>query len=200
MKATDFNFQADLKFDLGTGLTTFRDSRLVIFDANAIGLLRQTLLEEIGWVKARRFFLRFGFQNGYSDFLQMKIGYEFDSEIDLLASGPVIHTWEGIVQASPTGIEYDRQTGAFQFTGVWTNSYEAEQHLTFNDHASEPVCWSLMGYASGWCTAFFGKPLLAVEPLCKGKGDHHCEWKIQPPDAWGGEAEPYLNALDGLLG
>ncbi len=200
MKATDFNFQADLKFDLNTGLTTFRDSRLVIFDANAIGLLRQTLLEDLGWEKARRFFLRFGFQNGFSDFLQMKIGFDFDTEMDLLASGPVIHTWEGIVKAEPTGIEYDRGAGTFHFTGVWSNSYEAEQHLTFNDHAGEPVCWSLMGYASGWCTAFFGKPLLAIEPVCRGKGDDHCEWKIQPPDAWGDEAKPYLEALHGLLG
>jgi len=105
MKATDFNFQADLKFDPNTGLTTFRDSRLVVFDANAIGLLRQTLLDELGWEKARRFFLRFGFQNGFSDFLQIKIGFDFDTEMDLLASGPVIHTWEGIVKAEPTGIE-----------------------------------------------------------------------------------------------
>lgn len=72
-------------------MTSFKDTRLVIFDANAIGLLRQNLLlEELGWDKARRFFLRFGFQNGYSDFLQMKRGYTFDSEMDLLASGPVI--------------------------------------------------------------------------------------------------------------
>jgi hypothetical protein len=200
MKATDFNFQDDLKFDLDTGLTTFKDSRLVIFDANAIGLLRQSLLEELGWEKARRFFLRFGFQNGYSDFLQMKLGYEFDSEMDLLASGPVIHTWEGIVHATPKALEFDRETGAFEFTGVWTNSYEAEQHLTFNDAGDEPVCWSLMGYASGWCTAFFGSPLLAIEPVCAGKGDDHCEWKIQSPEAWGDEAKAYLDALDGLLG
>jgi len=199
MKATDFDLQADLHFDLDTGLTTFKDTRLVIFDANAIGLLRQNLMEELGWEKARRFFLRFGFQNGYSDFLQMKIGYEFDTEMDLLASGPMIHTWEGIVHAAPTRIEYDRESGHFDFTGIWSNSYEAQQHLTFNDHAQEPVCWSLMGYASGWCTAFFGKPLLAIEPVCMGKGDDHCEWKIQPPGSWGDEAKPFLKALDGLF-
>ncbi len=200
MKATDFNFEADLEFDLETGMTSFKDERLVIFNANAIGLLRQSLLEELGWDKARRFFLRFGFQNGYSDFLQMKLGYTFDSEMDLLASGPMIHTWEGIVQASPAVLEFDREAGSFLFTGKWTNSYEAQQHLTFNDHADEPVCWSLQGYASGWCTAFFGSPLLAMEPVCVGKGDDHCEWKIQPPEAWGDEAEPHLEALDDLLG
>ncbi len=200
MIATEFDFQADLKFDLDTGLTSFKDTRLVIFDANAIGLLRQNLLQELGWEKARRFFLRFGFQSGYSDFIQMKLGYEFDSEMDLLASGPVIHTWEGIVHAAPRELAFDREERKFFFTGTWTNSYEAQQHLTFNDHADEPVCWSLTGYASGWCTAFFGSPLIAIEPKCVGKGDDHCEWKIQPPEAWGDQAAPYVEALEGLLG
>ncbi len=37
-----------------------------------------------------------------------------------------------------------------------------------------------MGYASGWCTAFFGSKVIAIEPTCVGKGDAHCGWKIQP--------------------
>ncbi|MCE1189413.1 MAG: XylR N-terminal domain-containing protein [Ignavibacteria bacterium] len=199
MKVTDFNLQKDLTFNLQTGNTVFHDSRLVIFSADAIGLLRQNLIELLGFERARRFFLRFGFQNGYSDFMQIKLNYSFDTEMDLLASGPVLHTWEGIVQATPKEISFDRDKGEFFFTGVWTNSYEAEQHLSYYHETSEPVCWSLMGYASGWCTAFFGSPLIAIEPVCMGKGDPHCEWKIQPPDKWGDEAKPYIDALSDLL-
>lgn len=195
MKATEFDLSKDLKFSPQLGMTTFRDSRLILFDANSIGLLRQKLLETLGWEKARELFLKFGYQNGYADFMQMKLAYQFDSEMDLLASGPVIHTWEGVVHAAPTEIRFDRHTGEFYFTGVWTNSYEAEQHLCFNHAAAEPVCWTLMGYASGWSTAFFGKRLLALEPVCVGKGDDHCEWKIQPESVWGQEAEPYINAF-----
>lgn len=196
MKATDFNLSKEMEFSLETGMTVFRNNRLLIFDANAIGLLRQNLIEVLGVEKAREFFLRFGFQNGYSDFMQMKLSYSFDSEMDLLASGPVIHTWEGIVQATPTEIRYDRNTGEFYFTGIWTNSYEAEQHLSYNNISEEPVCWSLMGYASGWSTAFFNRPLLTIEPVCIGKGDSHCEWLIKPLSEWGPEAEPYVKALD----
>jgi len=200
VKATDFNLSDGINFSLETGITTFLDSRLVIFDTNAIGLLRQDLIEELGIYRARKFFLRFGYQNGYADFMQMKLNYQFDTEMDLLASGPVIHTWEGVVQATPTEIHYDRQTGEFFFTGVWSNSYEAEQHLSYNEPEAQPVCWSLMGYASGWCTAFFGSPLLAIEPVCMGKGDDHCEWKIQPPSKWGEEAKPYLEAYKQFQG
>lgn len=195
MKATDFNLPAEIKFAFETGITTFRDTRLVLFNSDSVGLLRQNLIEELGWEKARAFFLRFGYINGYSDFMQMKIGHQFDSEMDLLAAGPVIHTWEGVVQATPREIRFDRTTGEFYFTGVWSNSYEAEQHLCFNDRAADPVCWSLTGYASGWCSGFFGTKLIAMEPKCVGKGDAHCEWKIQPPAAWGEEARPYIEAL-----
>jgi hypothetical protein len=200
MKATDFDFTKDLKFSLDTGVTTFRDSRLVVFDAGAMGLLRHELVTLLGWEKAREVILRFGYQNGYADFMQMKINYQFDSEMDLLASGPVIHTWEGIVQATPKEIRFDKATGEFYFTGVWTNSYEAEQYLSFNNNAHEPVCWSLTGYASGWCTAFFGAPLVAVEPVCVGMGHDHCEWLIQPPGKFGEEARATIEALKPLQG
>ncbi len=200
MKATDFDLGKDLKMNPEEGIVTFRNSRLVILDATSLGLLRQNLMQELGREKARAFFLRLGFSHGMSDFAQMKKKYTFDTEMDLLASGPVIHSWEGIVCARPTEIRYDRQTRDFYFSGCWTNSYEAEQYLSFNEPASEPVCWSLSGYASGWCTAFFGAPLVAIEPVCCGKGDPSCGWLIQPPSVWGAEAKPYLEAFKSLTG
>lgn len=199
MKATDFDLRSGLKLDPTTGVASFGGSRLVLFDAAAIGLLRQDLLETVGPIGARRMMLRFGYQHGFSDFMQMNMAYQFESEMDLLASGPVIHSWEGIVQATPTEIRYDRSKQEFYFTGIWRQSYEAEQYLTFNHTATEPVCWSLMGYASGWCTGFFGSPVLCVEPVCFGKGDDHCEWLIKPPGAWDEQAAPYLDALRDLL-
>lgn len=200
MKATDFDLRKDLELDPNSGTAVFRNSRLVIMDAAALGLLRENLIQELGWDKARSFFLRFGYSHGYSDFQQMSNRYEFDSEMDLLASGPVIHSWEGVVSARPKEIAFDRHKGTFHFTGTWVNSYEAEQFLCFRDKAAEPVCWSLVGYASGWSTAFFGKPLLALEPTCVGRGDESCGWLIQPPEAWGAVAQPYMDALRPLLG
>jgi len=196
MKASDFNLINNLNFDHGTGITTFKDSRLVLMDANSFGMLRQMLIDTMGIDRAKNLLLKFGYKNGYSDFIQMKTNYTFESELELLASGPVIHTWEGMVHAAPTKIIFDRENGDFFFTGVWSNSYEAEQHLSFNEFSEKPVCWTLMGYASGWCTAFFGSPLVAIEPKCAGTGDEQCEWKIQPPDKWGDEAAEYITAFE----
>lgn len=195
MKAQDFNFEKDLKFNMEKGMTTFKDTRLVIFDTEAIGLLRKMIIDEIGKEKARKMFLKFGYQHGYADFMQMELNYKFDSEIDLLASGPVIHTWEGVVQATPKELKIDRKKKEMYFTGVWRNSYEAEQHLMNFEKDSDPVCWSLMGYASGWCSAFLGRKTIAIEPVCVGKGDDHCEWEIKPEEDWGDEAKPYIEAL-----
>jgi len=197
MKAMEFDLSKQIRFDFETGITTFEDNRLVIFDANAVGLLRQNLIEEFGVAQARRIFLQFGFQNGYADFMQMKLNYEFDSEVELMASGPVIHTWEGIVKSVLTDLEFDREKGEFFVAGWWHNTYEAEQHLSYNAEAKEPVCWSVMGYASGWCTAFFGHPVLAIETSCVGKGDEDCYNEIKPVEAWEEEeAKPYLEAYN----
>lgn len=195
MKASDFNLQKDLTLDPDTGIARFHDLRLVVMSADALGHLRQSLIRTLGFEQARTFFLKLGYQNGYADCLQMKINYEFDSEMDHMASGPVIHSWEGIVHAAPTELRFDRAKGEFFMTGVWSNSYEADQHLSYNAVGTEPVCWSLMGYASGWSTAFFGSPVLAIEPVCKGKGDANCGWLLKPPAEWGPEAAPYLEAL-----
>lgn len=199
MKAEDFNLKQDLVFDLAQGITSFRNNRLVILDAGALGLLRATIVRELGLDRARDLFLRFGYANGYADFGQMKKRYTFDSEMDLLASGPVIHTWEGIVKASPGELRMDRDKGEFYFTGTWLNSWEGEQHLCHFEPSKDPVCWTLTGYASGWSTAFFGKPLIAIEPQCIGKGDAACGWLIQPPAAFGSEADPTRRALASMF-
>ena len=127
--------------------------------------------------------------------MQMKINYKWDNPTELLSAGPTIHTWEGIVQATPKEIKINPEKKEFYFTGVWKNSYEAEQHLTFNKVSKEPVCWSLMGYASGWCTAFWGSKIICIEPVCMGKGDDHCEWELKPAAEWGAKAKPFLDAI-----
>jgi hypothetical protein len=199
MKALDFNLSEQIKFDFDKGITSFQSERIVITSANSYGLLRQELIEIVGLEKAREIFLCYGFQNGYSDFMDMKLGYEFDTEMELLSAGPVIHTWQGIVKAKPTEIRFNRKTGEFFFSGIWENSFEAEQHLLFNEVSEEPVCWSLMGYASGWSTAFFGDLLIAIEPFCRGKGDKECGWLIMPPSVWGSKADMYMKAYQKFL-
>ena len=196
MKASDFNLKDELKFDFEQGITSFRDSRLVLLDADALGLLRQNLIEVLGIEQARHFFLRFGYQHGFSDFMQCQLSYEFENDTELFAAGPVLHTWEGLVKASLIEINFDRTKGSAYLKGLWKNSYEAEQHLSYNTPWIDPVCWSLMGYASGWSTGFFGVPMLAIEEECIGRGDKQCCVVIQPASCWSDAvALPYREAF-----
>ncbi len=196
MKASDFNLSKEINFSFERGEVTFKNNRFIILDANAIGLLRYKLIEQLGMEQARALFLKSGYVNGYSDFMQFKTCYKFYNEIELLSAGPIMHTWQGIVKAEPKKLDFDRAKGEFYFSGVWTNPYEAEQHLIYCDPSVDPVCWSLMGYSAGYASAFFGSKLISIEPVCVGKGDDHCEWEIQPPEAWDYEiAKPYIEAL-----
>jgi hypothetical protein len=196
MQASDFQLEEDLEYGTQRGVNSFKNNRMVTFNADAIGLLRQQLIESVGMETARTLLLRFGFQSGYADFLQMKTSYDFDTEGDLLEVGPAMHTQEGIVAVEPVEMDYNRDTGEFYFEGLWHNSYEAQQHLIHNGESDHPVCWSLMGYGSAWCSGFMGTPVLEMESRCLGKGDDVCEWIIKPIDEWDERADPYIEALE----
>lgn len=199
MEANDFDLEKDLAYGTDSGVNTFRNNRMLILDADALGLLRQQLLNEFGVEKARKFLFRFGYQSGYSDFYQLKTNYEFDSEDELLKAGPKIHTDRGMVAAEPEELSYDRESGDFYFEGTWHNSYEAQQHVIYNGESDHPVCWSLMGYASAWCSGFIESPVLGLETQCIGAGDDACRWEIKPINEWGPEADTYLDALEDLF-
>lgn len=195
MKATEFNLSTSLKFQPDAGSVLLGANRMLIFRQEALGTMRNLLHEQLGDGLSRAILTQFGHRCGSEDHKALKSAYPWDSEMDELASGPVLHTWEGIVKATPTAIEFDRKSGHFHMKGTWENSYEASLYLDEFGKSDHSVCHTLTGYASGWCTSFFGTPLLAVEPSCRARGDAMCEFEIRPPDRWGPEADPYRDAL-----
>ena len=198
MKATDFDLKKEVEYLPESGLVVHEDKRLLMMDANALGLLMDAMIKNMGFNKTMEVFMQSGFEHGYSDFLAMeaKYGEEFANEIELFASGPVIHSWEGLVNAKPISIQADRTTGKFFSEGIWSNSWQAQQYLTFNPVGEKAVCYTLTGYASGWTSAFLGKPVLAVETACIAKGDEHCSWLLKPAEEFGKDAALELNFLN----
>lgn len=196
MKALEFDLRSALSFHPEQGAVLFGQNRMLLFRVEALGTLRRLLREQLGGRLSRSILSQFGYRCGSEDHKTLSSLYTWDTEIDELASGPVIHTWEGIVRAEPKLIEFDRATGHFHMHGTWTNSYEAELHLAEHGVGSEAVCHTLTGYASGWCTSFFGRPLVAIEPTCRGRGDDICTFEIRPADVWGPEADPWKETLE----
>jgi PAS domain S-box-containing protein len=195
IRASDLTFSQLFQANTEEAQLTFNQRRAVIFDVEALGVLREQLINTVGEELAMGVLTRFGYSNGYSDAAMLKDSVSWATDMDWLAAGPTIHGLEGIVSALPQQIDFDRQTGHFDMHGIWVNSYEVEGHLLRYGHASHPVCWTLTGYASGYATRFFGRNLLAIETECVGKGDARCYWRIRPENEWGPEAAAYVKAL-----
>ncbi|HQZ84873.1 MAG TPA: ATP-binding protein [Actinomycetota bacterium] len=195
MKAEDINLADLLDFRPEAGQLLLNGQRMLIFSQAALRSLNELLVEHLGHEFAGAVFTQFGYRCGHDDYQVIAGDGDWDSDLDRLASGPAIHMWEGIVHVEPTVIEFDRATGAFLMTGLWRNSFEAENHLEAFGLSATPVCASLTGYASGWSSAFFGRPLLAIETSCLATGDDHCAFEIRPLDSWDGRADPWRTAL-----
>jgi anti-anti-sigma regulatory factor len=184
-----------LSFDPENGKVCLGEDRMLLFRQDALSVLRRLLNDQLGERLMRAILSQFGYRCGNGDYGTLSKNYNWESELDQMSAGPALHTWEGIVHVEPTLLEYDRDQGHFHMRGIWRNSYEAEIHRELFGRSDEPVCHSLTGYASGWCSAFFGKPTVAIETKCMGKGDPHCEFEIRTPNAWGPEADPWKEAL-----
>jgi anti-anti-sigma regulatory factor/predicted hydrocarbon binding protein len=195
MKVSDIDFRKMLTFAPQDGRLMLGKDRLLIFREEAFGTLRTMLMEQLGDELARVYLSKFGYRCGEGDYKALKSMFTWDSEHDELGAGPVMHMWEGIVHVELAGLVFDRSKGEF-FTGVtWKNSYEAETHLMSLGKSDEPVCHTLTGYASGYCSAFMGLPMVAIELQCMGKGDAVCTAEIRRSDAWGPEADRWKHAL-----
>ncbi len=196
MKISEIDLQKMLSFEPGQGRLLLGKERMLLFRMDALAVLRRLLYEQVGEQLARTILSRFGHRCGYGDYDTLIKNFDLESEEDRLRAGPAMQAWEGIAQTEVTFIDYDRSKGNFQMRGTLKNSYEAEIHRELFGPADTPVCHSLTGYASGWCSAFFGKPVLAIETKCMGMGDPHCKFELRTKKDWGQEADVWRKALD----
>lgn len=163
-----------LKVDDAAGTIHFEHRRMLLLDADAMGLLRKELIETVGIDRARRILMRLGYACGYRDALTTKEWQSAEKVAAWWAIGPRLHALEGIVRVETLRSHIDKAGGVFDVEAVWRNSYEAEQHRTHLGVADSPVCWMLVGYASGHSSAVFDQDVVYYETECVGKGDARC--------------------------
>ena len=178
-----------LDFRPDQGIIRLHDQRVVILSAAAMGLLRKELIDTLGLETARRVAIRFGFADGYHDAVNLRERSNWDDPLDGIRAGAVLHTLEGIVRTDVRRIEHDAATGRFEEEVVWHDSYVAEQHVHHYGKTSEPVCWSLVGYASGFVSACLGKEIYFREMSCVGQGDKQCVAIGRDAESWGTELD-----------
>jgi DNA-binding NtrC family response regulator len=185
----DLHLAELLDFRPDQGIIRLHEQRVVILSAAAMGLLRKELVEGLGLETTRRLLLRFGFADGYHDAVNLRGRSRWTSPLDGLRSGAILHTLAGIVRADVRHLDYAPSTGRFDEEVAWHDSYEAEQHLHHYGKSQSPVCWSLVGYSSGFVSACLGKEVYFRETRCMGQGAKHCVAIGRDAEGWGAELE-----------
>ncbi|MGB2131553.1 MAG: sigma 54-interacting transcriptional regulator, partial [Marinobacterium sp.] len=108
---------------------------------------------------------------------------------DAFFVGPQLHCIKGMVNVKPVSLDLDVNSGKFNAEFNWFDSYEADVHLQDFGPAEEPICWTLIGYASGYTTYFMGRNIIFKETECAGMGHDHCHIVGKPADEWEDQAE-----------
>lgn len=183
MKARHLDLMAMLRPEPEQGRLFLNHKRVLVVNADAFGTLRKDLIASLGLDRTRGFLTRYGWSCGYHDALDLKD--RFASEQEWFWAAPFLHTLEGVAHVRVTRSHVDKAQGTFQVEGVWTHSYEAEQHLLHFGLHPEPVCWTLCGYAGGYGTAYMGRRVLYREVACVGRGDPECRFVGRTLAEWG---------------
>ena len=94
--------------------------------------------------------------------------------------GPALHSLEGVARIvrDESKSEIDLERGRYHLEAYWENSYEAEQHLELLGRSDVPVCWTLVGYATGHSSSAAGRDTVVVETECKAMGHDRCRFVI----------------------
>jgi len=187
-----------LDFRPDRGIIRLHEQRVVILSGAAMGLLRKELIETLGMETARRLLLRFGYADGYHDAVNLRERSAWADPVQGLRAGAILHTLEGIVRAVPLRLEYDAASARFDAEMAWHDSYEAEQHVHHYGKAAEPVCWTLVGYASGYASACLGHEVYFAETACAGQGKRHCSLVGKEAVRWGDRLESLRQDFQGV--
>ncbi|GGB87293.1 sigma-54-dependent Fis family transcriptional regulator [Marinobacterium zhoushanense] len=188
------DLEHQIQFDPDSGKIWMHESRMLMIHANVLGGLRRELLESLGWHRAKGILMRFGYESGRRDAeLAKRVRPDLNTN-DSFVVGPQLHNLEGMVNCKPIKLEFDIESGAYYGEFDWHDSWEGEHHIAEYGHSDEGVCWTLLGYASGYTSYYMGRQILFKETQCIATGHSHCVNIGKPAEEWEDreELERYL--------
>lgn len=180
----DADLRRLLRFEPDSGTIWLGERRMVLLHTAALTSLRHDLITSVGKEHARRLLTRMGYACGLHDagFAAKTRGSKTLEEMFLV--GPQLHMLEGAARVTPVQLKMDAEAGQFEAVFRWDDSWEAHAHRLHYGLVDEPACWTLLGYASGYTSAFMGRLILFKETLCSACGDDHCLIEGRPIDNW----------------
>lgn len=136
-----------------------------------------------------RLFFRYGYYAGVQDAEISKKLRPEGSWKEVFLSGPQLHAIRGMVKVVPDKMVVDFDNGKFFASFDWYNSFEVAYHKKFNGLSDKPVCFSSLGYASGYTSYFFGRQIAFKEVQCAAMGFDHCRIEGKPLEEWDEETK-----------
>jgi DNA-binding NtrC family response regulator len=189
-----------LRFDIGSGAIWLGDRRMVLLHTGALSALRQDLIASVGAEHARRLLTRMGYASGLRDAEFAKKTRSALTPEQMFLVGPQLHMLEGAARVTPLRMDIDIAAGCFDGEFRWDDSWEAYAHRQRYGVVDEPACWTLLGYASGYTSAFMGRLILFKELACAACGADHCHIQGRPIDDWpDGDTHRHYFEDDSLL-
>lgn len=190
MRAKDLNIRELLTTSPDSGVIHIMGQRVLLFDALALGLLREELISTLGINAAQGILTRFGYAHGWRTAEMLRRDYP-----ELFKdswTGPHLHALYGLVTPE-TNKRHNGEADAPLVEGTWHDSYEAEQHRLRFGEANEPICWTLTGFASGYVSNRTGREVYFLETACCGMGDPVCRVEGRYKEKWGKSVEDQLS-------
>ncbi|HKT79826.1 MAG TPA: sigma-54-dependent Fis family transcriptional regulator [Vicinamibacterales bacterium] len=184
-------------FQPDQGIIRLHEQRMVLLSAAAMGLMRKELIDTLGFETARRLFLRFGYADGYHDAVSLRERSDWPKGLEGLRAGIALQRLEGIIRAEIVQLEHDPKSGRFHEKKLWHDSYIAEHHLNHYGKSSAPVCWSLVGYASGYTSACLGQEIYFEEHECLAQGAPQCTVIGKNAESWGDQLDALRDDFHG---
>ncbi len=174
MNLNDLNLLESLRSDAADGTLHFKKRRMLLFNANFVGLLRKKLVTVCGLPEARNITGYLGYASGYQAALAVRELYATERKETLWQVWAHLYAQQGFAAVKPLSSTFDEKTRYFSAEAEFVNSCEVEQHLQHLGPSDRSVCWALTTYATGFASAMMGREVIFIEKECVGRGDARC--------------------------
>ncbi|CAN7548575.1 XylR N-terminal domain-containing protein [Rhizobium sp. LjRoot254] len=176
---------SSIVFNPSNGMISLNGDRIVMQRTAVSSLLRRELTRMIGTHETRIFLMRLGFLSGQSDARFVRASWPNLDARDAFTAGTRLHTFSGVVRVETVFNTYDFRKQKLTAEFLWHDSAEAAEFRSSNRPSPDPVCWTQLGYASGYASEFFDTLIVYKEVECAGQGHSHCRVVGKHADGWG---------------
>lgn len=174
-----------LFFSPADGRIWLNDQRMLLLHSSSLGALRREIIDGQGQEQARGLFTRTGYLSGARDARLIRDRWPDAKAASVFFAGTRLHTLEGMTKVEPLHFKFDADSGFYEGEFLWHHSCEADEHIAAYGVGQDPVCWTELGYATGYVSGLFGRLVVFREVECRAMGHKVCRVIGKTAEQWG---------------